>query len=73
MINKPISTAEFNLNSESNIDEIAQAISNKGNTEVKIRIKHKENNLVFKLKNKRQIERKSINILKKHNISTNIN
>ena len=73
MINKPISTVEFNLNSETNIDEIARVISNKGNTEVKIKIKHKENNLVFKLKNKRQIERKSINILKKHNISTNIN
>ena len=72
MLNKPIINAEFNLNSETNIDDIAKIISNSGNTEVKIKIKDKESNLVFKLKNKRHVERKLINILKKHNISTNI-
>ena len=72
MLNKPITTAEFSLNSKSNIDDIARIISNNGSTEVKIKIKDKENNLVFKLKNKRHVERKLINILKKHNISTNI-
>jgi len=72
MLNKPITTAEFNLNSKSNIDDIARIISNNGGTEVKIKIKDKEKNLVFKLKNKRHVERKLINILKKHNISTNI-
>ena len=56
-----------------NIDEISKIISIKGNTEVKFKIKNNENSLVFKLKNKRQIDRKLINILKKYNISTNIN
>ena len=73
MINKPISSAELNISSNTNIDEVAKIISKKGNTEVKFKIKNKEKNLVFKLKNKRQIDRKLINILKKYNISTNIN
>ncbi len=73
VINKPISSAEFYLNSQANIDEMAKIISEKGDTEVKFKVENQENNLVFKLKNKRQIDRKLINILKKYNISTNIN
>ncbi len=73
MVNRPISVVEFNIKSQSNIDEIAKVISKEGTTEVKFKIKNNENNLIFKLKNKRFVDRKLINILKKHNISANIN
>ena len=43
-----------------------------GNTEVKIEIKDQENHLIFKLKNKRQVDRKSLNTLKNQGISTTI-
>ena len=43
-----------------------------GSTEVKIKVLDKDSELVFKLKNKRYIDRKSINTLKNLDILTTI-
>ena len=70
LFNKPISTIDFNTNQTSQIHKISSLIEKKGLTEVKIKVKDKDNELVFKLKNKRLVDRKSINTLKNQDIST---
>jgi DNA polymerase-3 subunit alpha len=70
LFNKPISAIDFNTNKTSQIHKISSLIEKKGLTEVKIKVKDKDNELVFKLKNKRLVDRKSINTLKNQDIST---
>ena len=54
------------------IEDISKVLNKKGNTNVRLKVKENENNLIFQLKNKRFIERKSINLLKTQDILTNI-
>ena len=70
LFNKPVSRITFNLKSTKDIDQISNFLQKEGSTEVKINIINKENKINFKLKNKRQIDRKSINILRNKDIST---
>jgi DNA polymerase-3 subunit alpha len=70
LFNKPVSSITFNLKSTKDIDQISNFLQKEGSTEVKINIINKENKINFKLKNKRQIDRKSINILRNKDIST---
>ena len=72
LFNKPIIEIEFETNDLKKIDEISKILVKEGNTEVKIKVKDQENHLVFKLKNKRQVDRKSLNILKNQGISLTI-
>ena len=60
----------FSLNETKQINEISNLVANKGKTEVTIKVKDIDNELVFKLKNKRLVDRKSINTLKNQDIST---
>ena len=72
LFNKPITEVQFKATDLKKIEEISQILNKAGNTEVKIEIKDQENHLIFKLKNKRQVDRKSLNILKNQGISTTI-
>ena len=72
LFNKPITEIQFKATDLKKIEEISQILNKAGNTEVKIEIKDQENHLIFKLKNKRQVDRKSLNILKNQGISTTI-
>ena len=72
LFNKPIDQIEFILKNSNQLKEISDLIPNPGSTEIKIKIKEKNNELTFKLKNKRDVDRKSLNILKKQDILTNI-
>ena len=54
------------------IEDISKVLNKKGNTDVRLKVKENEHNLIFQLKNKRFIERKSINLLKTQDILTNI-
>jgi DNA polymerase-3 subunit alpha len=72
LFNKPVSSITFNLKSTKDIDEISNLLQKEGSTEVKINIINNEKKINFKLKNKRQIDRKSINILRNKDISTAI-
>ena len=47
---------------------ILNLVKKEGKTEVKIKIKDQNKNLVFILKNKRLVDRKSINMLKNQDI-----
>jgi DNA polymerase III subunit alpha len=72
LFNKPVSEIEFKLSNFDQIKEISDLVHNEGKTEVKIIIKNDKTNLLFKLKNKRLVDRKSINILKNQDILTRI-
>ncbi len=72
LFNKEILEVEFSLNDTKQINEILNLVDKKGETEVKIKIKDQNKDLVFKLKNKRLVDRKSINKLKNQDISYNI-
>ena len=54
------------------IEDISKVLNRKGNTDVRLKVKENEHNLIFQLKNKRFIERKSINLLNTQDILTNI-
>ena len=70
LFNKPVSEITFNLKSIKGIDQISKLVTKKGATSVKINIMDKNNYISFKLKNKRLIDRKSINLLKNEDISS---
>ena len=70
LFNKPVSEIIFNIRSVKDIDKISDLVNEEGTTEVKINIKDKNKDITFKLKNKRLIDRKAINILRNNDIST---
>ena len=70
LFNKPVSEIIFNIKTIKQIDKISNSIKNEGLTEVKINLTSESKELVFKLKNKRNIDRKSINTLRNEDIST---
>ena len=55
------------------LDEISKFLSNNGDTIINIKITDIDNKLNFRLKNGRNIDRKSINLLRNKEISTIIN
>ena len=69
LLNKPIQEVTLNLKSSKEIDEISKFLPEKGNTVIKIKISDKNNNYSFQLKNKRYIDRKTINLLRNKEIS----
>ena len=60
---------KWNLKSLKELNEISKIIPNDGNTVVKIRLRDQNNELDFKLKNKRKIDRKMLNIIRNKEIS----
>jgi DNA polymerase-3 subunit alpha len=70
LFNKPVNEIIFNLKSVKDIDKISDLVSEEGTTEVKINIKDENKNISLKLKNRRLIDRKAINILRNNDIST---
>ncbi|MBD1157213.1 DNA polymerase III subunit alpha, partial [Pelagibacterales bacterium SAG-MED20] len=69
LFNKPVSEIILNIKSIKDMDRISDLVKKEGSTEVKINIINKEKNISFKLKTKRFIDRKSINIIRKNDIS----
>ena len=69
LINKPITEVIFNLKSLKELDEISKLLSKNGNTFIKIRLSDDKNILDFQLKNKRNIDRKTLNHLRNKEIS----
>ena len=73
LFNNPVTEVTFELKSIDQMNQISELISDKGGTIVNIKVKDNSNDLFFKLKNKRNIDRKSINILRNQNILATIN
>ena len=69
LLNKPIDKVTFNLKSIKELDEISKFLSLYGNTLVRINIVEKNNNFNFELKNKRNIDRKTLNLIRNKEIS----
>ena len=69
LLNKPIQEVTFNLKSSKELDEISKILPKNGNTTIVIKISDDKNNYSFKLKNKRNIDRKTINLLRNKEIS----
>ena len=72
LFNKPVNEIIFNLKSVKDMDKISDLVSEEGTKEVKININDENNDINFKLKNKRLIDRKAINILRNSDISITI-
>ncbi len=69
LFNSPISNIIFNIQSHEELKKVSKFLKNKGSTEIKINFCEKDKNLVFKLKNKRELDRKSINLIRNMQIS----
>ena len=69
---KPIRKIKFVLDSTSNVDNLSDLINEPGNTDVKISINNNDKEMIFRLKNKRNINQKIIESLKKLQIRAEI-
>ena len=69
LINKPIEEVFFELKTLKELNEISKIISNDGNTIVRIKFRQQNSEFDFKLKNKRNIDRKMLNIIRNKEIS----
>ena len=73
LFNSPIKEVSFDINSEENLDEISKTLDEKGKTDIKFNMTVDNKTLKFKLKNTRNLDRKSLNLLRKREISSTIN
>ena len=69
LLSKPINEVIFNLKSKKELEEISKFLDKKGETIIKINLNDKNNNYLFRLENKRNIDRKMINLLRNKEIS----
>jgi DNA polymerase-3 subunit alpha len=70
LFNKPVNEIIFNIKSVKDLDIISDLTKDEGTTEVRINIMDKNNDISFRIKNKRFIDRKAINTLRNADIST---
>jgi DNA polymerase-3 subunit alpha len=73
LFNSPIKEVSFDINSHENLDAISKSLTEDGKTEVYLNIPIDGKTLKFKLKNTRNLDRKSLNLLRKREISSVIN
>ena len=72
--NSPINTVKFNLMNVNKLDILSKMLENNaGNSNIELEIQDSGKKLKFKLKNKRKVDRKSINLIKNKDISALIN
>ena len=70
---KPINEATFDIKSENELNIIHDFLSKNGDTQININFQNKEVNLKFQLKNKRNLDRKTLNLIRNKEISAIIN
>ena len=73
MFNSPIHEITLNIKSRKQIEEINKFLGKEGETLVNIQFLENDNKYKFRLKNPRNIDRKSINLLRNKEINTIIN
>jgi len=69
LVNRPIKEVTFTIKSLEELNEISKFLSNEGETTIKIDMSNKEDNLSFELKNKRNLDRKALNLIRNKQIS----
>jgi DNA polymerase-3 subunit alpha len=73
LFNSPINEVSFHVKSHIKIDEISKILNEDGKTIVNINMTVADKTLKFKLKNSRNLDRKTLNLLRKEEISSTIN
>ena len=73
LFNSTITEVSLQLKTKQQIEQISKILKDKGKTEVNINLVTEENILKFKLKNKRKLDRKSLNLLRNQDIQAIIN
>ncbi len=72
LFNSPINEVSFNIKSNDELKEISKILKDDGKTIVNVNMDTVEKTLKFKLKNTRNLDRKSLNLLRKMDISSSI-
>ena len=72
LLNKPINEVTFNLKSQKELNEISKFLKKDGNTQIKIEMSDKNYDFKFQLKKKRDINRKTLNILRNKEVLAKI-
>jgi DNA polymerase III subunit alpha len=73
LFNSPINEVSFDVKSDHEIIEISKFLKDEGKTKVNINVIDNNKNLKFRLINSRKLDRKSLNLLRKREISSTIN
>ena len=68
LFNSSINEVSFDIKSHKELEELSKILNEDGRTIVNINLLSKNNILKFKLKNTRKLDRKSLNLLRKHQI-----
>ena len=72
LFNSPINEVSFNVKSHNEVEKISKMLNEDGKTIVNINMTISEKTLKFKLKNSRNLDRKSLSFLRKEEISSTI-
>jgi DNA polymerase-3 subunit alpha len=72
LFNSPIKEVSFDVNNDDNLETISRVLVEDGKTEVNFNMSLKDKTLKFKLKKTRNLDRKSLNLLRKREISSTI-
>ena len=72
MFNSPINEVSFEISSEEQMQAISKVLEKSGKTLVNINLVTNDNILQFKLKNSKNLDRKSLNLLRKQQIQATI-
>ena len=73
LINKPISEVLFKITSPNQLEKISNLLEENGKTNVNIELDNGENKMFFKLENPRNLDRKTLNLIKNQQIQAEIN
>ena len=69
LFDSPLKKVTFDLKSLNELKEISKFLNDNGDTLINIQVHNKDQNLKFELKNKRNIDRKTLNLLRNKEIS----
>ena len=69
LINKPIKKVTFDIKSENELKEITNYLSEAGETLVNINLSSDNKNLKFELEKRRNLDRKTLNLIRNKEIS----
>ena len=72
LFNSPINEASLDIKSEKDMNEISKLINEDGKTSININLMDHDKTLKFRLKNTKNLDRKSLNLLRKKGFSTTI-
>ena len=72
LFNSPIKEVFFEVKSDDEVNEISKILDKDGKTSININLINDNKTLNFKLKNNRNLDRKSLNLLRKREISSTI-